>query len=458
MRSDPVVDAIYNWNAEQRSQGMQALPASTDPFEMARSGGSFDVRGESNQSAVEDGYQFTREARHGAIMSAPGGSIDNLESFLYGPSTTSKSFAAEMFAGVYLARNYGVDPSDVLESRVGLDKKLFPSEWIKPLPADLPLPYFNIGLMRNENELAASRETQYTPVLAQLRDVDMPVTAWKWSHLNKDNIETIGYLRMSPYGAEDVGTRLYELDSRGDERVFSVMPPPSAFNQNFSGLSPKELALVGDTFAYMPENAKLTKEQADNVLNEINKFTRSNKTSLEDRAALLSTHMSVTSRANVNGLRGAEPTVELFQYALMSHAGNGRQLPLAKVSSNRMLPTTTSEFVPFFSINKKAPMAQAIENAFKLTPSKSMQSIAAKTPEVEALPNQLKGLIPGQPLPDKFEIVVFGSTNKPGNFILRPGIDDKPIGGVNSPGKSVSIGTNLEIQTEFKKCLVQDEK
>jgi YD repeat-containing protein len=63
----------------------------------------------------------------------------------------------------------------------------------------------------------------------------------------------------------------------------------------------------------------------------------------------------------------------------------------------------------------------------------------------------LKDLIPGQPLPDKLEIVLLGNSNKAGNFILRLGVDDRSIGGVNVPGKSVSIGTDLELKTEFEK-------
>ena len=48
------------------------------------------------------------------------------------------------------------------------------------------------------------------------------------------------------------------------------------------------------------------------------------------------------------------------------------------------------------------------------------------------------------------EIIVFGSNNKPGNFKLRPGVDDRPIGGVTAPGKSGSIATDLEISSEFQ--------
>ncbi|OQW90343.1 MAG: hypothetical protein BWK78_07240 [Thiotrichaceae bacterium IS1] len=51
-------------------------------------------------------------------------------------------------------------------------------------------------------------------------------------------------------------------------------------------------------------------------------------------------------------------------------------------------------------------------------------------------------------MPDN-EIVVFGSNNKPGNFLLRPGVDDKPIGTVTLPGKSASIAETLEINVEY---------
>jgi len=46
-------------------------------------------------------------------------------------------------------------------------------------------------------------------------------------------------------------------------------------------------------------------------------------------------------------------------------------------------------------------------------------------------------LNPGDLLPDN-EIIVFGSNNKPGNFILRTGVDYKTIGTIITPGKSAS--------------------
>lgn len=67
------------------------------------------------------------------------------------------------------------------------------------------------------------------------------------------------------------------------------------------------------------------------------------------------------------------------------------------------------------------------------------------------MPPQLQSLVAGQPLPDGLEIVVLGNTNKPGNFILRPGIDDRPIGGIDAPCKSVSIATDLDITNEYQK-------
>jgi RHS repeat-associated protein len=47
------------------------------------------------------------------------------------------------------------------------------------------------------------------------------------------------------------------------------------------------------------------------------------------------------------------------------------------------------------------------------------------------------------------EIIVLGSNNKPGNFILRPGVDDVPISGVLDPGKSGSIVVDLDIRAEI---------
>ncbi|MCU7929104.1 MAG: LysM peptidoglycan-binding domain-containing protein, partial [Candidatus Thiodiazotropha sp. (ex Dulcina madagascariensis)] len=61
----------------------------------------------------------------------------------------------------------------------------------------------------------------------------------------------------------------------------------------------------------------------------------------------------------------------------------------------------------------------------------------------------LSKLKPGQSLPDNLEIIVTGSNNKPGNFILRPGVDDKAIGDVLTPGKSATIATDLSLETEI---------
>jgi RHS repeat-associated protein len=58
------------------------------------------------------------------------------------------------------------------------------------------------------------------------------------------------------------------------------------------------------------------------------------------------------------------------------------------------------------------------------------------------------GSAPKGTIPDS-EIVVLGSNNKPGNFILRPGMDTLPIGTVTQPGKSASIATTLDIETEI---------
>jgi hypothetical protein len=54
----------------------------------------------------------------------------------------------------------------------------------------------------------------------------------------------------------------------------------------------------------------------------------------------------------------------------------------------------------------------------------------------------------GAPVPDS-EIIVLGSNNKPGNFILRTGVDDKAISGVTAPGKSATVATDLTPETEI---------
>lgn len=67
------------------------------------------------------------------------------------------------------------------------------------------------------------------------------------------------------------------------------------------------------------------------------------------------------------------------------------------------------------------------------------------------------GDAPKAPIPDE-EIIVFGSNNKPGNFKLRPGVDDQPVGGVTAPGKSGSIATDLEIRTEIPQMFGREAK
>jgi hypothetical protein len=67
----------------------------------------------------------------------------------------------------------------------------------------------------------------------------------------------------------------------------------------------------------------------------------------------------------------------------------------------------------------------------------------------------LGGLRPGDPLPDHLEIVVVGSNNRPGNFVLRSGIDDVPIGPVTTPGKSAAIATDLTLETEIPKMFAR---
>jgi hypothetical protein len=69
----------------------------------------------------------------------------------------------------------------------------------------------------------------------------------------------------------------------------------------------------------------------------------------------------------------------------------------------------------------------------------------------EARERVYAGLSPGEPLPDHLEIVVLGSNNHPGNFVLRSGIDDAPIGLVTTAGKSAAIATDLTLETEIPK-------
>jgi len=47
------------------------------------------------------------------------------------------------------------------------------------------------------------------------------------------------------------------------------------------------------------------------------------------------------------------------------------------------------------------------------------------------------------------EIIVIGSGAKPGNFILRPGIDTRPLGSVTQPGISGSIAKDLTLEGEI---------
>lgn len=66
------------------------------------------------------------------------------------------------------------------------------------------------------------------------------------------------------------------------------------------------------------------------------------------------------------------------------------------------------------------------------------------------------GLKPGDPLPDN-AILVMGN-NKPGNFILREGLDDRAIGAVTTPGKSATIATDLDMASEFQRMFGRDLK
>ncbi len=74
----------------------------------------------------------------------------------------------------------------------------------------------------------------------------------------------------------------------------------------------------------------------------------------------------------------------------------------------------------------------------------SDSSVAPNT----GLPASLRNLKPGDPIPDGLEIVVRGSSNKPGTFILRE-IDNQPLGPVTSPGKSATVATDLSLETEI---------
>jgi hypothetical protein len=80
--------------------------------------------------------------------------------------------------------------------------------------------------------------------------------------------------------------------------------------------------------------------------------------------------------------------------------------------------------------------------------SAALEKVLADAPS-NGLPEYLRNLKPGDSLPDGLEIVVRGSPNKPGTFILREGIDTKPLGTVTTPGKSATIATNLELETEI---------
>ena len=51
-----------------------------------------------------------------------------------------------------------------------------------------------------------------------------------------------------------------------------------------------------------------------------------------------------------------------------------------------------------------------------------------------------------------------GSNRRPGDFILRRGIDTRPIGGVRSPGKSASIAKDLTPETEIRQMFGREPK
>jgi hypothetical protein len=68
---------------------------------------------------------------------------------------------------------------------------------------------------------------------------------------------------------------------------------------------------------------------------------------------------------------------------------------------------------------------------------------------VEAVPAAVKHLTPGQPLPNRLEITVRGSSNSPNSFKLQIGRDDQPLGAVKQPGLSATIATDLTPETEY---------
>jgi len=92
---------------------------------------------------------------------------------------------------------------------------------------------------------------------------------------------------------------------------------------------------------------------------------------------------------------------------------------------------------------------EAIKAVREDTTREPMRSTAAW--QREALESVCAGLRPGEHLPDHLAIVVVGSNNHRGNFVLRPGIDDAPIGLVTTPGKSAAMATELTLETEILK-------
>jgi hypothetical protein len=88
---------------------------------------------------------------------------------------------------------------------------------------------------------------------------------------------------------------------------------------------------------------------------------------------------------------------------------------------------------------------RTIPGVYPVGSSRSADSTRANS----QLPASVRNLRPGQPLPDRLEIVVRGSSTNPNTFILRPGVDDVPIGMVTTPGKSATIATDLTFDTEI---------
>lgn len=65
----------------------------------------------------------------------------------------------------------------------------------------------------------------------------------------------------------------------------------------------------------------------------------------------------------------------------------------------------------------------------------------------------------GSPIPNRMPLadtdIVVGGPANPGSFILRQGVDTRPVAGVTSPGKSGSLASDLTIESEFRQMFKQ---